>query len=173
MAGAGGDSPPAMPADPDCLFWKIVAGVCYGRRLRTNRTVTFMDINPATAGHALVVPREHSPDLPSVPEEDLEACSRAAQRLAGKANDLLGADGVNLLNPPAAPRPGRSVFHFHVHVVPRYDDDPLELPGRRHPATRTRSRPLPRSCRRDGPRAVAAGAGGGAARSPHASTSRR
>ena len=75
----------------------------------------------------LVVPRDHARDLLAVPQEDLDACMRAAQRLARKAIERLGADGVNLLN-SCGPAAWQTVFHFHVHVVPRYDDDPLELP---------------------------------------------
>ena len=117
-----------MPADPDCLFCKIVAGDLPARVVDSDdRTVSFMDINPATKGHALVIPREHAPDLLSVPQEDLDACMRAAQRLARKAKERLGADGINLLN-SCGPAAWQTVFHFHVHVVPRYDDDPLELP---------------------------------------------
>ncbi len=117
-----------MPPDPDCLFCKIVAGDLPATVVDSDeRTVAFMDINPATRGHALVVPRDHAPDLLSIPQEDLDACMRAAQRLAQKAKDRLGADGINLLNSCGAAA-WQTVFHFHVHVVPRYDDDPLELP---------------------------------------------
>jgi len=117
-----------MPADPDCLFCKIVAGDLPATVVDSDeRTVAFMDINPATRGHALVVPREHAPDLLAMPQEDLDACFRAAQRLAKRAKERLGADGINLLN-SSGPAAWQTVFHFHVHVVPRYADDPLELP---------------------------------------------
>lgn len=117
-----------MPADPDCLFCKIVAGELPATIVdQDDRTISFMDINPATKGHALVIPREHASDLLAVGEDDLGACMAAAQRLAKKAQDRLGADGVNLLNSCGAAA-WQTVFHFHVHVVPRYDDDPLELP---------------------------------------------
>ena len=117
-----------MPADADCLFCKIVAGDLPATIVdQDDRTVSFMDINPATRGHALVIPREHAPDLIAVDGEDLAACVAAAQRLARRAKERLGADGVNLLN-SCGPAAWQTVFHFHVHVVPRYDDDPLELP---------------------------------------------
>jgi histidine triad (HIT) family protein len=86
-----------------------------------------MDINPATRGHALVIPRAHATDLHEIPAEDLQACAVAAQRLAGRARERLGADGVNLINSCGAAA-WQTVFHFHVHVVPRYVGDPLELP---------------------------------------------
>ena len=91
------------------------------------RTVAFMDLAPATRGHALVVPRANARDLWSIDPEDLAACARTAQRLAGRVRDRLGADGVNLLN-SSGEAAWQTVFHFHVHVVPRYAGDPLELP---------------------------------------------
>src|SRR5437660_11814784 len=86
-----------------------------------------MDINPATRGHALVIPREHSRDLMDVPEEDLLACAVAARRLAARMPERLDADGVNLLNSCGATA-WQTVFHFHIHVIPPYADDPLRLP---------------------------------------------
>ena len=112
----------------DCLFCGIVAGDIPSETIDSDeRTVSFMDINPATRGHALVVPRAHSADLMEIPPEDLEAVTLAAQRLAKRAKETLGADGVNLINSCGAAA-WQTVFHFHMHVVPRYDDDPLELP---------------------------------------------
>jgi histidine triad (HIT) family protein len=117
-----------MPADPDCLFCKIVAGDLPATVVDSDeRTISFMDINPATRGHALVIPREHVSGLMEIGEEDLAACVAAAQRLAKRAMERLGADGINLLN-SCGRAAWQTVFHFHVHVVPRYDDDPLELP---------------------------------------------
>ena len=118
-----------MPArDPDCLFCKIVAGEIPSTIVAEDeRTVSFMDINPATRGHALVVPREHAENLLAVGEEDLAAVAAAAKRLAARAKDALSADGVNLLN-SCGSAAWQTVFHFHVHVIPRYQDDPLRLP---------------------------------------------
>jgi histidine triad (HIT) family protein len=117
-----------MAADPDCLFCKIVAGEIPSARVdEDERTVAFMDINPATRGHLLVVPREHAVDLLEVPDADLEACTRTAQRLARRVKERLGADGVNLLN-SCGSAAWQTVFHFHVHVIPRYAGDPLRLP---------------------------------------------
>jgi len=115
-------------ADPDCLFCKIVAGELPATVVAEDeRTIAFMDINPATRGHALVIPRAHTADLHAIDPEDLEAVAVAAQRLATRARDNLGADGVNLLN-SNGPAAWQTVFHFHVHVIPRYDGDPLQLP---------------------------------------------
>ena len=115
-------------ADPDCLFCGIVAGTIPSETIDSDeRTVAFMDINPATPGHALVVPREHSADLLEIRAEDLTATVLASQRLAKRMKDVLEADGINLLNSCGAAA-WQTVFHFHIHVVPRYVDDPLKLP---------------------------------------------
>ena len=117
-----------MARDPDCLFCKILAGEIPSTRVdEDERTVAFMDINPATRGHALVIPREHYRDLDDVPSDELAATVVAAQRLAGRARERLGADGINLLN-SCGSAAWQTVFHFHVHVIPRYEDDPLRLP---------------------------------------------
>jgi histidine triad (HIT) family protein len=115
-------------ADPDCLFCKIVAGELPATIVdEDERTVAFMDINPATRGHALVVSRAHAADLLEVLEEDLEACALAARRLATRMKERLDAEGINLLNSCGSVA-WQTVFHFHLHVIPRYTDDPLRLP---------------------------------------------
>lgn len=115
-------------ADPDCIFCKIIAGELPSQRIDSDEhTVAFMDISPATRGHALVVPRRHATDLLEIEPEEFAATARAAQRLAQRAVERLGADGVNLLNSCGA-RAWQTVFHLHIHVIPRYDGDPLTLP---------------------------------------------
>jgi histidine triad (HIT) family protein len=115
-------------ADPDCIFCKIIAGELPARIVdEDERTISFMDIAPATRGHALVIPRVHAIDLLSVGEEDLQAVAAAAKRLAARASERLGAAGVNLINSCGAAA-WQTVFHFHVHVIPRYKGDPLRLP---------------------------------------------
>jgi histidine triad (HIT) family protein len=118
-----GDQP-----DPDCLFCGIIAGGVPGQIVdRDERTVAFMDINPATRGHALVVPRRHARNLLEIAPDELAVTVQAAQRLARRVVDRLGADGVNLLNSCGSVA-WQTVFHFHIHVIPRYADDPLRLP---------------------------------------------
>lgn len=114
--------------DPNCLFCKIIAGEIPSQRVdEDERTVAFMDINPATRGHALVVPREHAANLLEIESADLAATIAGAQRLARTASERLGADGITLLN-SCGSAAWQTVFHFHIHVIPRYDDDPLRLP---------------------------------------------
>ncbi len=121
--GREAEEPPS-----DCLFCGIVAGSIPSQTIDSDdRTVAFMDINPATPGHALVVPRQHSADLLEVSSEDLTASVLAAQRLARQMKEVLDTDGINLINACGAAA-WQTVFHFHIHVVPRYENDPLKLP---------------------------------------------
>jgi histidine triad (HIT) family protein len=113
----------------DCIFCKIVAGELPSEIVQEDdHTIAFMDINPWTRGHALVVPREHSRNLFDVGEADLARSASAARRLAVRMRERLGCDGINLLN-SCEPAAWQTVFHTHIHVIPRYDDDPLRLPG--------------------------------------------
>ncbi len=117
----------AGPED-SCLFCDIVAGRIPATIVdEDERTVAFMDVNPATRGHALVVPRTHVADLHEITTDELAAVMTAAKRLAGRVRDALGADGVNLIN-SCGEAAWQTVFHFHLHVIPRYADDPLRLP---------------------------------------------
>jgi histidine triad (HIT) family protein len=112
----------------ECLFCGIVAGEVPAQIVDSDEhTVAFMDINPATRGHALVVPRRHSTDLMDVPDEDLERTMIAARRLARRMEESLEPDGYNIIN-ACRPAAWQSVFHYHLHVIPRYEDDPLKLP---------------------------------------------
>ena len=115
-------------SDQDCIFCRIIAGEIPAQIIdEDERTVAFMDINPATRGHVLVVPRKHVRDLLEIEAAELEAVAVAAQRVAARMPDRLGADGVNLLN-SCGRVAWQTVFHFHVHVIPRYEGDPLRLP---------------------------------------------
>jgi histidine triad (HIT) family protein len=114
----------------DCIFCKIVAGELPSERVdEDEHTIAFMDINPWTRGHALVIPRRHSTDLLEVGDDDLHHTAVAAKRLAARMKERLGAEGVNLLN-ACGEAAWQSVFHFHIHVIPRWSGDPLRLPGR-------------------------------------------
>ena len=118
----------------DCIFCKIVAGEMPAHVIdEDEHTLAFMDINPWTRGHALVIPRTHSTDLLEIEDGDLAHVAAGARRLAGRMKERLGCDGVNLLN-ACGSAAWQSVFHFHVHVIPRWHGDPLALPTRPQPA---------------------------------------
>ncbi|MDE3132708.1 MAG: HIT domain-containing protein [Acidobacteriota bacterium] len=115
-------------AEEDCIFCKIVAGEIPAQIIEQDeRTLTFMDIAPATRGHALVIPKRHATDLLEIETDELAAVAAAAKRQAARARERLGADGVNLINSCGAAA-WQTVFHFHMHVIPRYLGDPLKLP---------------------------------------------
>lgn len=117
----------------NCLFCGIVAGTVPSQQVASSdRAIAFMDINPATRGHLLVVPRAHSTDLREADPADLTAATLLAQELVGRVIDRLDADGANLLS-CIGEDAWQSVFHTHLHVVPRYKGDPLQLPW--HPTS--------------------------------------
>ena len=112
----------------DCIFCKIAAGELPATVVASDeRAMAFLDINPATRGHTLVIPRAHARDIHDVGAEDLEAAAALAQRIAGLARERLGADGVTLMQ-SSGEAAWQTVFHFHIHVIPRYAGDPLRLP---------------------------------------------
>jgi histidine triad (HIT) family protein len=115
-------------SDPDCIFCKIVAGELPGQIVEEDeRTIAFMDINPATRGHLLVIPRAHARNLLEISPEDLGAAIATVQRMARRVNERFQPAGINLINSCGAAA-WQTVFHFHIHVIPRYEDDPLKLP---------------------------------------------
>lgn len=114
----------------DCIFCKIVAGELPAQRIdEDEHTIAILDINPWTRGHSLVLPKAHSRSLYEIDDSELDRTLRAARRLALTLRERLGCDGLNLLN-SAEPAAWQTVFHFHMHVIPRYADDPLSLPTR-------------------------------------------
>ncbi len=123
----------------DCIFCGIADGEIASTTIaESERAIVFMDINPVTPGHALVAPRSHATDLFDVAAGDLAACVHLAQEVARRAKDRLNADGVNLLN-CSGEVAWQSVFHFHIHVVPRFRDQPgkdaIGLPWESVPGT--------------------------------------
>jgi histidine triad (HIT) family protein len=114
---------PESTTDPDCIFCKIVTGEVPSRRIyEDEHCVAFLDMAAWHRGHALVVPRRHVPDMitgtPSLPE-----IAPAIDHVARMLITTLAADGINLLS-SAREVAGQEVFHMHVHVVPRYADEP-------------------------------------------------
>ncbi|MDH3465504.1 MAG: HIT family protein [Gammaproteobacteria bacterium] len=116
-----------MRTDSNCIFCKIVAGEipCFSL-WEDSETLAFMDINPANRGHALVIPKQHWEDVYTVPDVAIGAVGATAQRIAKATHAALAPDGINLVqaNGPGA---AQSVFHFHMHVLPRYSGDELKI----------------------------------------------
>jgi histidine triad (HIT) family protein len=110
------------------VFCKILAGELPAHVVaETDAAFAFADISPATRGHTLVIPRVHVADVHEISAEDLAACALLAKDVAARVLERLGAQGVNLMH-SAGVAAWQTVFHFHLHVIPRYDSDPLQLP---------------------------------------------
>lgn len=109
--------------DNNCIFCKIANGEIPSRTIEENELFrVVLDVAPATKGHALILPKEHCRNLFDLPEETGTEVMKMAQRVALKMKDKLHCEGVNLVqnNEEVA---GQTVFHFHMHVIPRYADD--------------------------------------------------
>lgn len=107
----------------DCLFCRILAGEIPSRQVYADAdAVAFLDVAPFKPGHTLVVPRTHVPD--ALADAGVAAAIAPAIAATGRLLlERLGADGLNILSNIGAVA-GQSVFHLHVHLVPRYADDP-------------------------------------------------
>ncbi len=81
-----------------------------------------LDLNPATRGHALILPKEHFMNIFEMPEEWAAKAFALAKRMSGKMKEVLGCDGFNIVQNNGAAA-GQTVFHFHIHLIPRYEHD--------------------------------------------------
>lgn len=112
-----------MVKKDNCIFCKIIAGELPSHTLyEDNKFKVILDVGPATKGHALIVAKNHYDNLYELPEEDAAEAMMLAKKMMTKMTDKLGCDGFNVLqnNGEVA---GQTVFHFHMHLVPRYKDD--------------------------------------------------
>ena len=107
----------------DCIFCKIVNGDIPSRKLyEDDNFIVIMDLSPASKGHSLVIPKEHYANIYEMPEELCGEAMIVAKKMASKMTDALLADGFNIMqnNNEVA---GQTVFHFHMHLIPRYKED--------------------------------------------------
>lgn len=107
----------------DCIFCKIANGEIPSSTIYEDEDFrVFLDLNPATRGHALIVPKEHFADLFELDDELAKKAIILAKKLADHMKQALGCVGFNLVqnNGEAA---GQTVFHFHLHLIPRYEKD--------------------------------------------------
>ena len=107
----------------DCIFCKIANGEIPSKTLyEDERFRVILDLGPAAKGHALVLPKEHFANLYELPEDWCEKAFALAKRMAGRMSERLSCDGFNLVqnNGEVA---GQTVFHFHIHMIPRYHGD--------------------------------------------------
>ena len=116
-----------MRTDANCIFCKIVAGEipCF-KLYEDDLTLAFMDINPGNEGHALVIPKEHWEDIYAIPSALAGATMQTVKKIAEAVNATLSPYGMNLVQANGKGA-AQSVFHFHMHVLPRAKDDELKL----------------------------------------------
>lgn len=116
-----------MRTDSECIFCKIVASdiPCF-KLCEDDQTIAFMDINPGNEGHALVIPKEHWEDVYAIPPDLLATTVKAVKKVAEAVNKTLSPDGINLVQANGKGA-AQSVFHFHMHIVPRRIGDELKM----------------------------------------------
>ena len=109
--------------DNNCIFCKLANGDIPTRTLyEDDRFRVILDAGPATTGHALILPKDHYADVFELPEETAAQCMVLAKKMAGRLKEKLGADGFNIVQNNGETA-GQTVFHFHMHLIPRYKDD--------------------------------------------------
>ena len=107
----------------NCIFCKIANGEIPSKTLyEDDEFRVILDLGPAAKGHALILPKDHYNDLYELPEDTAAHVMLLAKRMAAQITDKLHCDGFNLVqnNGEIA---GQTVFHFHMHLIPRYKDD--------------------------------------------------
>ena len=111
----------------DCIFCKIIGGRLPAEVLYENaKVIAILDINPIHHGHALVIPKKHCIDFLSIPESDLHDVLHVSQLIARALVESLGLEGFNVFSNNGRVA-GQSVFHFHMHITPRYPDDNIRF----------------------------------------------
>ena len=113
--------------DENCIFCKIANGGIPSATLYEDEDFrVILDLGPATRGHALILPKEHYANVIALPEEVTAKAFILAKKMAAKMMEVLHCDGVNVVqnNGEAA---GQTVFHFHMHLIPRYKDDKVNV----------------------------------------------
>ena len=111
----------------DCIFCKIISGEIPAEILYENdHAVAVLDINPIHYGHALILPKDHCNDFMELPDESYHSILQAAKVVTEALVESLKLEGYNLFSNNGTIA-GQSVFHFHLHVTPRYRDDNIRF----------------------------------------------
>ena len=109
--------------DNDCIFCKIAAGEIPSATLYEDEDFrVILDLGPATKEHALILPKEHYRNLYDIDDETVAKAMILAKKMVKKMTDVLGCDGYNIVQNNEEPA-GQTVFHFHMHLIPRYKKD--------------------------------------------------
>ena len=111
----------------NCIFCRIVRRELPASKIFENdKVLAFLDINPISRGHTLVIPKEHYLDITDIPEEILKEIIAVTQNISKKIFEKLGADGINLQN-SNKPAANQVVPHYHMHIIPRYNGDGIHI----------------------------------------------
>lgn len=113
--------------DENCIFCKINGGEIPSTTIYEDDDFkVILDINPASKGHAVILPKNHAADIFSLEDEDCAKIFGVAKKCATAMKKVLGCEGINILqnNGEIA---GQTVFHLHVHLIPRYKDDTVNI----------------------------------------------
>lgn len=111
----------------DCVFCKIINNQIESKKIYENEKVLIiLDINPIAKGHALVIPKKHFENIFDIDEEDLREIISVAKRMSLDMKEKLNAEGINILH-ASGKEAQQSVFHFHIHLVPRFKGDNLDV----------------------------------------------
>ena len=113
--------------DSNCIFCKIANGEIPSKTLYEDDSFrVILDISPASKGHAIILPKNHAANLYELSDEDASKIMLVAKKVATVLKDVLHCDGMNILqnNGEAA---GQTVFHLHVHLIPRYENDNVTI----------------------------------------------
>ena len=109
----------------DCIFCKLANGEIPTTALYEDDDFKIiLDMGPASKGHALILPKEHHADLFDMPDELIGKAFALAKKAAAKLKRVLGADGINIVQNNGSAE-GQTVFHFHIHLIPRYEGEPV------------------------------------------------
>ena len=109
--------------DDNCIFCKIAAGEIPSKTLYEDEQFrVILDLGPAAKGHALILPKEHYENIYKIPDETAAAAMKLAKKMAGVMTEKLNCDGFNIVQNNGVVA-GQTVFHFHMHLIPRYKDD--------------------------------------------------
>lgn len=112
----------------DCIFCDIASKVSDAEIIFENEhLIAFLDINPVNYGHTLVIPKKHYDNFLTIPNDDLIELTKITQYIAGSVKRALKTDGFNIISNNGLSA-GQSVFHFHFHIIPRYENDFLMRP---------------------------------------------
>ncbi|MCC7574269.1 HIT family protein [Candidatus Woesearchaeota archaeon] len=111
----------------NCIFCKIIKQEIQAHKIyEDEETIVILDINPASKGHSLVIPKKHYENLQDVTEEALKNIIVTTKKIAKKLQEKLNATGINVVN-ASGKDAQQTVEHIHFHVVPRYKEDGLDL----------------------------------------------